>query len=240
MASLTTHAWSKMLVNTLRSAVELPKDFFQYPPTTFQSGRRMLAGCGAKHRCNLAIQADPTGGRWLHAERGLAETCSYVKCGMWKAGQMVGSVIRNLLLLPIGGHFFCQHDSTDLSWHWWPRGDRQRCSTSILKDSIWPGINPWSRPGCVLPCYTVVLLLLSSRGHDEFIQSEAFTEVIENSSKYNLMCLWAIVWCVASKINCLINCITFILSHLLPENLHMGWVLGLQSVENICWFYIYI
>lgn len=78
----------------------------------------MLARYEAKHRCNLAIQADPTGGCWLHVERGLAETCSYVKCGMWKAGQMVGSVIRNLLLLLIGGHFFCQHDSTDLSWHW--------------------------------------------------------------------------------------------------------------------------
>ena len=240
MASLTTHAWSEMLVNTLRSAVELPKDFSQYPSTTFQSGRRMLARYGAKHRCNLAIQADPTGGCRLHIERGLAETCSSVKCGMRKAGQMVGSVTRSLLLLPIGGHFFCQHDSTDLSWHWWPRGDKQRCSTSILKDSIWPGINPWSIPGCVVPCYTVVALLLSSRGHDEFIQLAAFTEVTENGSKCSRMCSWATLRCVASKINCLINCIAFIPSHLLPENLHMAWVLGLQSVENVCWFYIYI
>lgn len=50
----------------------------------------MLARYGAKHRYNLGIQADPTGGCWLHTECGLAETCSYVKCGMWKVGQMAG------------------------------------------------------------------------------------------------------------------------------------------------------
>ena len=79
--------------------MELSKDFFSIHHPRSSLEEVMLARYGAKHRYNLGIQADPTSGCWLHTECGLAETCSYVKRGMWKVGQMAGAVIRNLFVV---------------------------------------------------------------------------------------------------------------------------------------------
>lgn len=90
MIPLCIHPCSKPLVEHVSYWQWVSQTFFfQHPPTTLQSGWRMLARLGTKHSGNLDIHADPAGRCWLHTECGPAETCSYVSvaCGNWDRWQ---------------------------------------------------------------------------------------------------------------------------------------------------------